>query len=363
MALRKRSVDDKIPGASLNVVDAPMVQRRLAVNEILKARRLECGLELAHVAEMLRIRGAILVAIEEGDFAQLPGPAYAVGFVRSYAAYLGLDAESLVIRFKAEAAEVSRRPQLSFPLPISDSRVPTGPLLIICLFLAALTYGGWYYFSATPGQIADIVPTVPERLRHLLPPEQVAKQMAGDQTETSQPAGPAPGQQPVAVAAPATVTASPGAGAAAPAAASGPPPPATDGVPPVEDKSIVAQASGGLPAAPDLTQPARTEPARPQPTSYGAPDGETRVVLRASADSWVQVRDHSGNLLFTRVLKAGEYYNVPNQSGLTLIAGNAGGVNIAVDGVAVGPIGEPGRVARNVSLDPDHLLGLRPHAN
>jgi cytoskeleton protein RodZ len=98
-------------------------------------------------------------------------------------------------------------------------------------------------------------------------------------------------------------------------------------------------------------------------TSYGAAEGQSRVVLRATGDSWVQVRDKSGELLFTRVLKPGEHYNVPNTAGLTLIAGNAGGLDVTVDGMPVPKIGESGHVARNVSLDPEHLLGTRTHAN
>jgi len=92
-------------------------------------------------------------------------------------------------------------------------------------------------------------------------------------------------------------------------------------------------------------------------------DNDARVVLKANADSWIQVRDKGGNLLFTRVLKAGERYNAPNQPGLTLVAGNAGGLDIAVDGVDIPRIGEPGRVARNVSLDPDRLRGAARPAN
>ena len=43
--------------------------------------------------------------------------------------------------------------------------------------------------------------------------------------------------------------------------------------------------------------------------------------------------------------------------------GNAGGIDITVDGMEAPHIGDLGRVARNVSLDPDHLLGAVTHAN
>jgi len=314
----------------------------------------------------------VLVAIENGKFDELPGPAYAVGFVRSYATYLGLDAEALVVRFKSETAEIARRPQLEFPLPIRDSRVPTGPLLVICVLLAALTYAGWYYFSSTPDQLAGLTPAVPDRLLHLLkvpPPPKPGSETASAPLATApeaatQPA-PAPATEPAAATAVAA-TPAPAATAAPQTAATQPavPQPAVDGVPPVENKPGAAPAVAPVPASPDLTQPAvaADQPKQPDNT-YGAPEGQARVVLHAVADSWVQVRDKGSNLLFTRVLKPGEHYNVPNQPGLTLVAGNAGGIDITVDGMEAPRLGDQGRVARNVSLDPDHLLGAVTHAN
>jgi cytoskeleton protein RodZ len=376
MAVRKHWPDDETPEVPDNVIEAPMTPRRTSVSDVLRARRIECGLEVSHVVQVLRIRQPVLIAIENGQFDQLPGAAYAVGFVRSYSTYLGLDAEALVLRFKAETEEASRRPALEFPLPIRDSRVPTGPLLIICVLLAVIVYGGWYYFIAKPGQLAGIVPGVPERLHRLL------------ETPAPQPAPPAPIQTaaaPVAAApqtvapiiAPAPVTAQPNATATpaantAPTAAAVPSAAApamtqqqvaVDGVPPVD--RLPAATPAAPPASPDLTQPAVSgDTAKPaNDGSYGAPDGSVRVVLRATSDSWIQVRDKTSNLLFTRVLKPGEHYNVPNEQGLTMIAGNAGGLDITVDGMNVAKIGEAGRVARNVSLDPDRLLGAPTHVN
>jgi cytoskeleton protein RodZ len=375
MAVRKQKADDETPAATNNVIEAPMTPRRISVSESLRGRRIECGLDIDYVAQILRIRPAVLTAIEKGEFDQLPGPAYAVGFVRSYATYLGLDAEALVVRFKNETTAIARRPHLEFPLPIRDSRVPTGPLLIICILLAFITYGGWYYLSAKPDQLAGMVPTVPERLQHLLSMPVPKKEAAAPDTMA-----PEPQPQPVAAlpadadtpqtsqvaADPVPLAAAPPPPASAAPASTGTPVPAVDGVPPVENRSSVAAAIPSVPASPDLAQPSIAGDAASKPTgdaAYGAPDGQARVVLRATADSWVQVRDKGSNLLFTRVLKPGEHYNVPNQAGLTLIAGNAGGIDITVDGMNAPSIGEAGRVARNVSLDPDHLLATQSHAN
>jgi cytoskeleton protein RodZ len=92
-----------------------------------------------------------------------------------------------------------------------------------------------------------------------------------------------------------------------------------------------------------------------------APDAATanaafhRIVLVARADSWVEVRDASGASIYTRVLRKDDRYEVPTRDGLTLMTGNAGGLDVLVDGQAVPALGTIGAVKRNIALDPDKL--------
>ncbi|MGO4847820.1 DUF4115 domain-containing protein, partial [Inquilinus sp. 2KB_12] len=85
--------------------------------------------------------------------------------------------------------------------------------------------------------------------------------------------------------------------------------------------------------------------------------GDGHIVLRATADSWVQVRDRQGGLVMTRVMAAGETYAVPSQDGQRLTTGNAGGLQIEVDGQPATALGAPGQVVRNVALDAQKLRG------
>ena len=62
----------------------------------LRAAREARGLNLAEVAQTTRIAPAYLAALEEGRGADLPPGAYARAFLRSYATFLGLDAEPLL---------------------------------------------------------------------------------------------------------------------------------------------------------------------------------------------------------------------------------------------------------------------------
>ena len=56
----------------------------------LREARMRQGLDLADCAAATRIRERYLIAIEDGRFESLPGPAYVSGFIRAYAAHLGV---------------------------------------------------------------------------------------------------------------------------------------------------------------------------------------------------------------------------------------------------------------------------------
>lgn len=70
------------------------------VGEILRNARLKNGKTLSDVSKDLCIRKVYLEAIENMDFEVLPSVPYGVGFVRSYAEYLGLDKERVTAMYK-----------------------------------------------------------------------------------------------------------------------------------------------------------------------------------------------------------------------------------------------------------------------
>lgn len=79
------------------------------------------------------------------------------------------------------------------------------------------------------------------------------------------------------------------------------------------------------------------------------------MTIRAIADCWIQVRAPDQSIVFSRVLKSGEVYTVPSRPGLSLRTGNAGALEIAVDGKTTPSIGSIGTLRRDVGLDPAEL--------
>jgi cytoskeleton protein RodZ len=300
--------------------DQPHAVTASRVGADLRAARERLGWSLPAIAAHLRIRLPFLEAIEDGRISDLPGNAYAVGFVRTYASSLGLAPDEIARRFRAEAADVNRKTELTFPAPVPDRGVPAGAVVLLGVVLAVGAYVGWYRMSGNGHPAADAVQPVPARLAPL----------AGTFAPKPLPSQPAPSPSPAAT--------SPG---AAPTAA---------GPAPVPQSPAYASAAVPTPmAAPPA--PADT-PAAPVPpvTPVAATPGQ--ITLRATANAWVQVRDRSGPVLLNRVMRAGETWPVPTDKGqLLLTTGNAGGTELLVDGVAGPALGADGAVRRDLPLD------------
>jgi len=95
------------------------------IGDLLARERQQRGLSLEVVAAATRIRVGHLAAIERGDLEALPGPVYARGYVRGYAAYLGISAEVPEPAMEGEGSLSIRR--------VAPRRMPrlvvTGPLI------------------------------------------------------------------------------------------------------------------------------------------------------------------------------------------------------------------------------------------
>lgn len=416
-----------------------------SVGALLKATRTRMGQDLKQVSQALRIRQLFLQAIEDGRYEELPGPTYALGFVRSYSDFLGLDSEEVVRRFRAETSGSGLKNELVFPTPAAEKRLPSGALVAAALALCVVVYGGWYAISSSQRGTVESVPEVPDRLsgkaeeggeeakKDDAPPEPTAMtapaQTSGAEQAAKQAEAEAAKKAEAEAAAKKTEAEAAARKAEAEAAAKkaeaeaeakknneaatrkaeleaqakkaeaetaakkaeaeaaakkvepakiepGKQPAGITQAAPVAQPT--AQGMGGLavtgqqapakpgPAAP--ATPAQPQAAAPAPAAavgdearqnktYGQAEGDVRVVIRATGDSWIQVRDEKGNLVATRLLKKGDSYRVPtNQGKLSLTTGDAGALSALVDGILVTPsLGPSGSVRRDIALEPDRI--------
>ena len=316
------SYDDEFRGAA-----GPSAAR---VGADLRAARERLGWTLPAIAGHLRIRLPFLQAIEDGKIELLPGNAYAIGFLRTYAQALGLDPDEVARRFRAEAAEVEPQDRAEFPGAGAGAR-----------------HSGR---RDRAGRRADrdrrlcrLVPDVGDQ-----PPDGrdgaagagAAGAAGRDSRKCRRRRWRRPAKPPADAAdAPPVPSINPGS-AAADVAPHGY---ATSAVPPQPTPSPVV--------APADPAPVPMPPQGPDATRIDGP----RIVLRAKAEAWIQVREKGGQVLLNRVLRPGETWQVPAKPSLLLTTGNAAGTELLVDGSPTPSLGGDGAVRRDLPLDADAI--------
>ena len=90
------------------------------------------------------------------------------------------------------------------------------------------------------------------------------------------------------------------------------------------------------------------------------PANTNRIIIEVKDSSWVEIRNASGAAILRQVLKPGDIYLVPNEDGLVMATGNAGGLRVKVDGKEIKPLGETGQIKRKIILNPAALTSKKP---
>lgn len=300
------------------------------VGETLRRARLAKKLELQDIAAYLCIRARFLDALENGNTKELPGDAYAQGFVRSYAAYLGLDADKTVARYKQETSGRVAEAEAesgSYADNEAETSAPKPAVLAVSAIALIVIFCVWKGFHTNDPVVVVAAPeseavTVLNESYPL--PEQTVEPAAETVPET--PVPPVPPKKPQ-----------------VPAAAEY-----------AAEPAVVSE-----PAAVDVVIPAQRAPVEEVVENihiYGQRNVNPRLVLVANEAAWIEVR-RGENILISRVLNKGDRYQVSrNPDDLFLKTGNAGGLDIFLDGEQVPPVGPKGALRSNVPLNPDYFV-------
>src|ERR1700704_1057437 len=141
--------------------DAPLE----TVGQDLRKARQRKGEDLAQISAVLKIRKDYLDALEESKFETIPGRAYVIGFIRTYAQYLGLDPAECIDRVKREIAGRgdSREAKVEVSSP-RERKLPPGGMWLAIFLLIAVLYGTYYLFVAVNRMATPTVAPVPARL-------------------------------------------------------------------------------------------------------------------------------------------------------------------------------------------------------
>lgn len=288
----------------------------------LAAQREALGWSVEQVADQLKLAVRQVVALEAGDYANLPGPAVVRGFVRAYAKIMKLDPAPLVAMIALDTAPAPdttpttvRRDkptsfsEVRFPTNGKRSRAPYG-LIAALVVVAGAAVAVWQ-----SGLVANFLPA-----------------HGGN-------GAPAPAvSTPSSAAASVTVLPSPVSGGVGT-------PIETTTVKPGEENKPLQSPSVPLISVPPPSQaspasalPAGAAPAAAAPAATASPAAAASgnsLVLSVREDSWVEVKRAKGRPLLSKLLKAGSTETVEIKEPVTLIVGKPSGVDATLRGAAL----------------------------
>ena len=289
--------------------------------------RLSKGLTQEQAANLLKVRVKIIKDFENGDHIDLPGLAYKIGFVRSYARMLDLDSDLLVNEFKESLELSSFKEEYKFLTPElnKNNLVPLGA--IVSVFIAILSYTGWYYSDrsnkiekVSENKIEETSIKTPEIDKN----EYVIIEENFDTTSLikSKKWNNEKNIQNVS---------------------------ADKNIKTEENQTLISKniniKNNEIVKKNNIIDPKLNEDQTSEMSATANErDPSTEMILRATGNSWVEIEDLDGNVLMTRLMRPGETYVVPNVNGLTFNTGNAGALSLSQGDKLVPRLGEIGEI-------------------
>ena len=264
--------------------------------------RLNKGLTQEQAAALLKVRVKIIKDFEDGEFIDLPGLAYKVGFVRSYARLLNLDGDLLVREFKESLELNSFKEEYKFLTPELNKNnfLPIGA--VASVFIAILSYTGWYYSDRSNKieQVSDIkISEMTTKIAeidnnsYVIIEEDFSNNLSSSKKNNDE----------------------------------------------KQFKELDIKTT---------LDDSKLESITSKNTELSATANErdptTEMVLKATGNSWVEIEDMEGNILMTRLMRPGETYVVPDLNGLTFNTGNAGALSLSRGDVIIPKLGEIGEI-------------------
>ena len=297
--------------------------------------RLKKGLTHQQVSASLNIKKEIIKNFEDGENIDLPSLAYKLGFIRSYSRLLGLDSNVLVEDYKKSLEMSDYKEEYNFLAPINYNNkiLPVGSVL--SLLVAVFVYSAWYYSDRTTINIASIDDTKQKiqttELNNNLNYQIIEENFDDNLTRNS-------------------------------------------------DKDLVNKSRKLV--LKEITQPNQKfkngddifigsnkrkdeihENVQKEINELSAKanirDPKTEMVLKASGNSWVEIEDINGTILFSRLMRPGETYIVPQINGLTINSGNAGVLSLSHGNSFLPTLGEVGEIITAKPLNIQSFSNIR----
>ncbi|MDY0054758.1 MAG: DUF4115 domain-containing protein [Methyloversatilis sp.] len=265
-----------------NAVQESSLQQ--SVGAQLRRAREARGMTVEGVGAAIKLAARQVEAIEADAYAELMNPTYARGFIRNYAALIGIDPKALLAQLDQQ--QVRATPQLVEQADVGVAMPVQSPrrkwlLPLLALSVPVVVAVGLYlwseFWTAPPGESTQV------EQEAVMPPQDAVAQ---PETEPATPTADA--QAADAVATEATLAA----------------------------------------ALPESSTPPAAESAATAPPAAG----QRQLAFTFTADSWVEIRDAQDRIVLSELNRAGSSRSVSAVFPVSLVIGNAKSVRLSIDG-------------------------------
>ena len=275
----------------------------------LKTEREKRNVSLAQIAADTHISLHFLESLEGGRYGELPGGMYNRAFLRAYCESLNLNQQEILQRFEGEIGSPAEKAPKS-RVQISQKSSPLKPNPILIWSLALLISAAGIFFSRHwIGAVFS--PYFSHRPPAVQPRELAQKPVAAPAEEKTAPQMSQPAE-------PSLVPSD-----TAPA-----------------DSQPVQAAEPSVPAQSPAAADAANADSMPPPTK-----SSLQLEVGATEQCWVSV-EQDGTRSFRKLMSPGDIQRLYASEQFFLIVGNAGGIQLKINGKPAKPLGKPGEVVK-----------------
>jgi cytoskeleton protein RodZ len=294
----------------------------LPLGQILRQTREHMGFSIEAVAKKLCINKRQIEKLES-EQEDLTCDVYTLGFLRSYAQFLNLNAGELIQQLRDKTTNIPL-PHLDFPVPLPERGKPSCRVLYFSLFLLVAVILGYEwleklqdsFFSQREFVAVEPSTSLEHKISESVPPQVVEP--------VSQVVESLPADNGIS-----TVT-------------------------PIDNPP-----SPVIPAVAQSPAPA-TESSPVSPTPEVPLLAGQSVLLQAKEQTWIEVKNEKGEIVLSRLFSPNETFEFQSPQNLVLKTGNAGGVQLSSGDKSLSFPERRGEVIVGIPLDSLKWEGYQP---
>jgi cytoskeleton protein RodZ len=337
--------------------------------EILKGERQKSSQSLSDVSSLLRIRRDYLKAIENGTLDSIPGTTYAIGFIKSYSNYLGIDPERYINSLKNKVQNPELKNSNVFPSSAPEGKIPSMMVISITILITCGIFLIWNNLQKPSPKLSNEHDLIESQTRTMsaaprqknrssytnsFPEKKAITRNLLQNSEGTIALRTIPDQD-LKIDKYESVR---------PVVKNNIEPTASDNVITKKPKKKNSEAGPINSSFPQETTgkfqaEAKTDALKAKPLkASNKPPVKTlsNLTIQATSDSWVQIKALDSDILLSRVLKMDEIYTVPNRNDLLLSTGNIGVLVIRINGKQIPKFAGSTRVAKDIALTKENLI-------